>query len=178
MSNKRQDPLTKTKEILFHHLHILHVTTVSVFLSSPIFCIVFFKLASWRDLLINCRTVTLCTVSHEQTLRVVSNWSWSPDCFRFASVVIQFDILIWGWMSWTFTDICSTAVEFSCACAQPPVLFDAFMFHLGGINLVLMDWQGLNTANKPRKELIGQCIKTVQKKNRIDSRDYQWVCEL
>lgn len=59
----------------------------------------------------------------------------------------------------------TTAVEFSCACVRPPVLFDAFMFHPSGMDTQpgadgLTNFKKrLNTANKQIKELIGQCIK-------------------
>lgn len=67
-------------------------------------------------------------------------------------------------MTRPYRDVFSTAVEFSCACVQPPVLFDAFMFHPSGTDTQpgadgLINLNRLMTANKPRKKLIGQCTK-------------------
>lgn len=65
----------------------------------------------------------------------------------------------------TFSFFCSAnAVEFSCTCVQPPVLYGAFMFHPSGTDTqpgadgLTNDTETNNTANKPRKVLIGQYL--------------------
>lgn len=65
----------------------------------------------------------------------------------------------------TFCFSSANAVEFSCTCVQPPVLYDAFMFQPSGTETqpgadgLTNDAQTENTANKPRKVLIGQYCK-------------------
>ncbi len=97
--------------------------------------------------------------SHEQNPRQSLCLCYRPRLLWPEQCRVEFKVLtgksLWNWKCFCFSPVCSlihtwqfitwikdmnlqrhftTAVEFCCACVQPPELFDAFMFHPSGMD--------------------------------------------